>query len=284
MAIRGTGKTYSLPLSGGIGVDSPPPILLVSGAPGSGKSTLAEAVARVLRWPLLDGDDMAWTIVAPVLEYVYGDAHDLGAPLYGEVLLPKKYKAIVAQSKRLRELGMPSVVTGVMGDLLFRRFQRMGMEDNVHRVDVLVPHNVRTERLKNRKRVLETVLLTLGDMSTYCGIAPAGAEGLDGKLPIPELVSHVIGSRGFVPRPMSGLPSLVLVPDNAERGNYAFIADLARRHGWSLLSENDLSECLASPVLGAVGEGGTDSAFYRDVLRPAITSALAAAARCASTI
>ena len=143
----------------------------------------------------------------------------------------------------------------------------------------LVPHNVRTERLKNRKRVLETVLLTLGDMSTYCGIAPAGAEGLDGKLPIPELVSHVIGSRGFVPRPMSGLPSLVLVPDNAERGNYAFIADLARRHGWSLLSENDLSECLASPVLGAVGEGGTDSAFYRDVLRPAITSALAAAAR-----
>jgi hypothetical protein len=222
---------------------------------------------------------MAWTVVAPVLGYVYGDAHDLDVPLYGEVLLPKKYKAIAAQSKRLRGLGMPSVSTGVMGDYLFRKFKRMGMEDNVHRVDVLTPHNVRTERLKNRSDVLETALLASGSTSTYRGVAPEGAEGLDGELPVTELVSYVISSRGFVPRTADEPSPLVVVADNAEHDGCPFVADFAERHNWTLLSENDLSECLVYPILRAVVGGNTNSTFYHDVLRPALMSALTAAAR-----
>ena len=41
-----------------------PILVLMKGHPGSGKSTLAQALARKLKWPLIDKDDIrdcTWT-------------------------------------------------------------------------------------------------------------------------------------------------------------------------------------------------------------------------------
>jgi predicted kinase len=82
-------------------VDTPPPLIIVSGAPGSGKSTLATLLAKELHLPLLCKDE---------LKEVHFDTLGAPDPETARKLGPPAYEILWAVLRRLLDAGGGGVI------------------------------------------------------------------------------------------------------------------------------------------------------------------------------
>jgi predicted kinase len=255
-------------------------LIVVSGAPASGKSTLAENLARALHWPVLDGDDIAPTLVPAAMGAVAGDPYALEHEFYTTVVSPAKAKAMAAQTHRLLELGRSHVLAVADASRLLRLLgDDAGQIIHLH---ACISHEQRRKRLQERQQnAFDNVMIAMPPLARW-EETPATATGLDGMLSEAELTSAAFAyacTQGAQPDAEAQRPIGLVITGAPATGKTTLAMELGHRHRIAVFDSSDLSRTFVATVLEAVGHepSDIDSELYTHTLSPAKAAAVGAA-------